>query len=799
MKTFLPNLVRTGLLTVALVSITGCTEAAETDQVPLVTVSEDAAAKDVVASTEATAEPTVDPTKAEVKDSLAPAIPQLSPGLDEVIRLAQAKVGEDVLMAYIDKSGQPYNPTSEEIVYLHDLGVSDKVIAEIIKRSPQKEMVAGQNTAPAEPLNIPTVKVPAVQEPQPDLAPLVSTNPATVVAQPEAPAQTVVVQQPVIIQQAPDDVQYFYPSLAPYGSWVQLDGYGWCWQPTVAVTYNDWRPYSNSGRWVYTDCGWYWQSDYSWGWAPFHYGRWFHHARRGWCWIPDRTWGPAWVSWRYSSAYCGWAPLPPLARYRSGFGLCYNNLSVGIGFEFGLGALDYTFVSVNHFYDPNPYRYCLPHSQATRVYHQTVVNNVIIQGNNNHVVINRGGIPAVQISRATRTEVQKVKVLDMSPAERNHIQPDRLVRSGGALAVYRPSATSGTHSRHDQEPGKSLPTVAYTGTAGSAGGNRPVTLRVNREQTGYTAAPNTALQRYEPASSGNGLAVLKRPHTHEVVDTSRNGRTLSAPRPVQPPQPGYLGKTQGYTANSKPPVGATHTLSAPKPVYGQTVIPSAPRPVYGPAVTLSAPKPVQPATIEEAQLSAPQPVTSYQSPTITKRSEPTKPTSNYNYGRTSTYNYGSRSQNNTTSRAIVMPQPPAPRTTTTTTPTWNHSQPGTTYTPHPSYTPSSRSSYTTIPSNNGNTRYSTIPSNNGNSRSSSRPSYTPSSGANTRVYTAPAIRSTPAPAVTPSRSYSAPQSVTLPQVSSPRPSSSSRSTVNQSGSSRGGDSRKDVSPRPGHR
>jgi len=31
----------------------------------------------------------------------------------------------------------------------------------------------------------------------------------------------------------------------------------------------------------------------------------------GWYWIPGRRWAPAWVSWRRSSDYVVWAPLPP--------------------------------------------------------------------------------------------------------------------------------------------------------------------------------------------------------------------------------------------------------------------------------------------------------------------------------------------------------------------------------------------------------------------------------------------------------------------------------------------------------
>src|SRR5436305_674962 len=43
----------------------------------------------------------------------------------------------------------------------------------------------------------------------------------------------------------PQAVNYFYDSLAPYGSWVDVAGYGWCWQPTVSVVDVSWRPYSH--------------------------------------------------------------------------------------------------------------------------------------------------------------------------------------------------------------------------------------------------------------------------------------------------------------------------------------------------------------------------------------------------------------------------------------------------------------------------------------------------------------------------------------------------------------------------
>src|SRR5439155_19813056 len=63
----------------------------------------------------------------------------------------------------------------------------------------------------------------------------------------------------------------FYNSLAPYGTWVDVAGFGPCWQPTAALVDGDWQPYRDPGHWVYSDYGGYSLSDYSWVWAPVHY------------------------------------------------------------------------------------------------------------------------------------------------------------------------------------------------------------------------------------------------------------------------------------------------------------------------------------------------------------------------------------------------------------------------------------------------------------------------------------------------------------------------------------------------
>jgi len=100
----------------------------------------------------------------------------------------------------------------------------------------------------------------------------------------------------------------FHAPLEPHGAWVEVGSYGRCWRPAhVAV---GWRPYCD-GHWVWTDVGWYWESDEPWAWATYHYGSWAFEPEFGWVWVPGIEWAPAWVYWRIGDGYCGWAPYSP--------------------------------------------------------------------------------------------------------------------------------------------------------------------------------------------------------------------------------------------------------------------------------------------------------------------------------------------------------------------------------------------------------------------------------------------------------------------------------------------------------
>ncbi len=99
-------------------------------------------------------------------------------------------------------------------------------------------------------------------------------------------------------------------TLDGYGSWESDPDYGQVWYPSTTVVGVDFTPYETCGSWVWSDSGWMFNCDYSWGWLPFHYGRWGWFDGR-WGWVRGYNWGPAWVDWRYGGGYVGWRPMEP--------------------------------------------------------------------------------------------------------------------------------------------------------------------------------------------------------------------------------------------------------------------------------------------------------------------------------------------------------------------------------------------------------------------------------------------------------------------------------------------------------
>ncbi|HTR54778.1 MAG TPA: DUF6600 domain-containing protein [Kofleriaceae bacterium] len=100
-------------------------------------------------------------------------------------------------------------------------------------------------------------------------------------------------------------------TLDAYGTWEEDPDYGRVWQPDTTVVGVDFTPYETCGSWAWTAYGWSFNCDWSWGWLPFHYGRWGWFNGH-WGWVPGHHWGPGWVQWRNGGGYVGWRPLAPV-------------------------------------------------------------------------------------------------------------------------------------------------------------------------------------------------------------------------------------------------------------------------------------------------------------------------------------------------------------------------------------------------------------------------------------------------------------------------------------------------------
>lgn len=222
------------------------------------------------------------------------------------------------------------------------------------------------------------------------------------------------------------DIDYTYNYLAPYGNWVNMDPYGYVWAPRH-MGYN-WRPYSD-GHWVWTDYGWTWISDQEWGWIPFHYGRWGWDNELGWFWVPGTAWGPAWVTWRSSDQYMGWAPLPPGMELRAGMN--FASLRIEIPGNFWI------FVGGSHFLDRDMNRYVLPYERnRTLINYTTMHNNFEFRGDR---FINQG-IRIDTIRRITQRDVPRYTLQDAR-------QPGLPRITRNEVQIYRPSFREDTAAR----------------------------------------------------------------------------------------------------------------------------------------------------------------------------------------------------------------------------------------------------------------------------------------------------------------------------------------------------------------
>ncbi|MDQ0637214.1 hypothetical protein QF042_000779 [Pedobacter sp. W3I1] len=247
-------------------------------------------------------------------------------------------------------------------------------------------------------------------------------------------------------------LQTFYDELSPYGTWIQDPQYGYVWRPDVDQ--NEFRPYYTNGRWAMTEYGNTWVSNYDWGWAPFHYGRWVINSYRQWIWLPDTNWGPAWVDWRSGDGYYGWAPMAPSI-----------NINLSFGRRYSVPEFCWNFIPQRNIYINVFPRYDYGRNNVY-IRNTTIINNTYVYNRRTYY----GGPRVEDIRRATNRDVTVYRYSQGSRPGASRI-------NSREVSIYRPRPERNADNR------SAAPRKFEQGNAGISRGGRNEG-NTNRDQRG---------------------------------------------------------------------------------------------------------------------------------------------------------------------------------------------------------------------------------------------------------------------------------------------------------------------------
>ena len=321
--------------------------------------------------------------------------------------------------------------------------------------------------------------------------------------------------------------QVFYDELMPYGDWVKDVNYGYIWLPAVGA---DFHPYGSNGHWMMTDYGNTWVSYYDWGWAPFHYGRWyFDNYYQSWAWIPGYDWGPAWVNWRTGGGYYGWAPLGP---------------GVSISVRVNIPSFHWVFLPSHRIYHHHAYNYYAPRKTKVRIYNNTtVINNTVVYNNNRYV----SGPNRREVERVTRRAVPVYSVRgSQSPGRasvsRNSVEiyrPD-LSASRGRTVEARPSRVASadqvkTNRAQSRNSYSTSPSRNARGTVSSSPSSRsanPASRPSTRTESAAPSRSNSGTRQATPSRSGGSFEA--KPYEQGRTKTTSPATRSQSPKTQAP-------------------------------------------------------------------------------------------------------------------------------------------------------------------------------------------------------------------------------------------------------------------------
>ncbi len=306
--------------------------------------------------------------------------------------------------------------------------------------------------------------------------------------------------QDTYTQEAPEiSFNTFYDELSPYGRWVDYPQYGRVW----IASQPGFTPYQTDGHWAYTSFGWTWVSDYNWGWAPFHYGRWAFDSFYGWLWVPGYEWAPAWVSWRSGGGYYGWAPLSP-------------GINISIGASFGNIPQEYwCFVPSQYMGNNNMRNYYANRGNNINIINHTTIINTTNQYRGARYL---DGPDRADVERNIGRKLQPMQVRDANkPSQQS---------GNDNINIYRPRV-----KQNDLEKG----TPGYRDNTPRPG-QLPIRNTPNRDIPNNNNKPDNTVppnRPYTPPTNTPAVPERPRPQTPQTQPSRpENNVPIGRPQPI---------------------------------------------------------------------------------------------------------------------------------------------------------------------------------------------------------------------------------------------------------------------------
>jgi hypothetical protein len=395
-----------------------------------------------------------------------------------------------------------------------------------------------------------------------------------------------------------------YDDLDDNGDWRDDPNYGHVWFPNRVDA--GWAPY-HEGHWDWiSPWGWTWVDDSSWGYAPFHYGRWVAVGGR-WGWVA----GPVAVQAVYAPALVvfigggpggfggnvGWFPLGPREVYVPSYHVS----------EAYVNRVNISNTTVNV-------------TQVTTVYNTTIVHNTttitnITYANRNVqgavMVVPQQAFTSAQPVAKARVQVSAQQIASAPLSGRVAVAPTResVLGSKGSTAgrvAAPPAAVANRQVVAKKTPPPPPVPFARQQQALAAHPGEPIAR--NQMQTLRPAAEAHPMVKVAPAGKP------ATPTTgHPATANARPGQPAPAPanRPApaneRPAEPNRPAPTQPNRAEPNPPAEAPARNDRPTNDRPANDRPPAAQPANRPAPTPPANRPEPTPNRPETNRPAPQP------------------------------------------------------------------------------------------------------------------------------------------------------------------------------------------------